>query len=514
MLVGGRKVVRLVVEGGSNAVSSVSLKNAKSELNSQDENRPVCRRCQRCGFECEGAKDTTFVEGKILKSRRAGKRTTVWTRCDTADTDSANCQMPPSVSLRGMEIEIYICYTRKYLRGGPVDLALEAVQLGDIITAGTAAANGQIFHQAVLSFAIIFFGTQHGQAYITAQGYAMHGVALKELNQALSDSKCYTRDEVILSVVTLALLECFVPTGPKYYLKHMIGLERLLELRDPGSYCSPRSSELHKGVRYMILFASLRTGKPSILAKAEWKTALRANCSDEEMQQQDLFDVLADCTVLVAERDSTCSNSELDLARDTHQRDKIKRRALTLLAHLRAWRKRWDSDGRNSHFETSAAFARLQSMQESWGDGSPSFLTIFEFSNNSAAIMLMFHNTALIYVLRVLASLPLENFGIHFNQTFIQNTGQDAGYLNDFWKHTQDEYIAAERLAALEICRCIPYYLVRNSRLDSGLSPIVHLAVTTAWMTVRGNESAEGRWMTELLNTKGQKVIAKGLWTG
>lgn len=86
---------------------------------------------------------------------------------DAGDTDSADHQIPLSVSLKGMEIEIYICYTRKYLRGGPVDLALEEIQLSDVITAGTPTANGQIFHQAVLSFAIIFFGTQHRQACIT-----------------------------------------------------------------------------------------------------------------------------------------------------------------------------------------------------------------------------------------------------------------------------------------------------------------------------------------------------------
>lgn len=141
----------------------------------------------------------------------------------------------------------------------------------------------------------------------------MHGVALKHLNQALSDSKCYTRDEVIISVITLALLECFVPTRPKYFLKHKIGLERLLELREPSSYCSLKSSQIHKGVRHMILFASLRTGKPSILARAEWKGPLRVNCSDEDVQAQDLFDILANCTVLIGDRDNMLANWELGI---------------------------------------------------------------------------------------------------------------------------------------------------------------------------------------------------------
>ncbi len=449
-----------------------------------------------------------------MKSRRTVKRLPVSTRCATGDTDSAYRQLPLSVSLIGNEFQICICYTRKFIRrGGLVDLALQEVQLSNIIAAGTTAANGQIFHQAFLSFALIVFGSQHGKAQITDQGYVIHGVALRQLNQALSDSNCRTRDEVFLSVVTLAMLECLVPTGPKHYIKHMIALERLLELRDPGSHCSPKSSELYKSVRHMIIFASLRMRKPTILARAEWKTVLRAKCSEEELQEQDLFDVLADCTVLIAERDKMLSNWDLDLERSTNQRDKIKRRALSLLTHLRAWKERWDSDGRNSYSETSVVTAGLLTVEESWGDGSPPLLTSFEFSNGSAATMLMFYNTTLIYVFRVLASLPLpvENLGLNSSQS-IQDTLQDAGHLDNLWRLSKDEYLAAERLAALEVCRCVPYDLAQKSRLDSCVSPIGNWAVTTAWITLRDVESAEGRWMMDILNMNGREAIAKGLW--
>jgi len=372
-----------------------------------------------------------------------------------------------------------------------------------------SATNGQIFHQAFLGFAMIVFGTEHGQGYITGQGYATHGLALKQLNQSLSDPNCYARDEVILSVATLAILECVVPTGTKNYLNHMIGLERLLELRDPRSRCSPESCELYKSVRHMILFASLRTGKPSILAREEWKTVLRANCSDEELQEQDLYDVLADCTILAAQLDEMSANLELDLERATHQQEKIKRRALILLSHLSAWRKRWDSDERNSYSETSAALAGVEPTQEALGDDSPTPHTIFKFSNESAALMFMLYNTTLIFVLRILASLSLQNLDIHSNQ---QLPLQDAGYSDDLWNYTKDEYVAAERLAALEVCRCIPYYAVRKSRLDTDCSPIVHWAVTTAWTTLCGNESAAGRWMMDLLKDKGREVTVKALW--
>ena len=386
---------------------------------------------------------------------------------------------------------------------------LQKSQLSDIVSAGTFTANGQVFHQAFLGFAMIVFGTEHEQSYITDQGYATHGLALKQLNQTLCDPKCYTRDDVILSVATLAILECVVPTGTKNYLSHMIGLERLLELRDPRSHCAPESCELYKSVRHMILFASLRTGKPSILAREEWKTILRANCTDEELQEQDLYDVLADCTILAAQRDKTSANLELDPERATHQQDKLKRRALDLLSHLRAWRKRWDSDESNSYCETSAALAGVEPTQKALVDDSPTTHTIFKFSNESAAVMFMLYNTTLIFVLRILASLSLQNLDIHSKQ---QPLLQDAGYSDDLWNYTKHEYLAAEGLAALEVCRCIPYYAIRKSRLDTDCSPVVHWAVTTARATLCGNESTAGRWVMDLLKDKGREVVAKALW--
>lgn len=453
---------------------------------------------------------------------------------DARHTDSAiGCQIPPQPALpRGMESDIYICYTRKLVRrGAPIDLALQEMQLGDILTAGTAIANNrQIFHQAVLSFAVIVFGTRHGQTLIINQGYAIHGAALKQLNNALQDSKCYTRDEVILSVATLAILECHVPTGPKHYLMHMAGLERLLELRSQSSFfTNPKSFELYKAVRHMILFASLRTGKRSILAREEWKMVFRENCSnEEEIQEQDLYDVLADCTVLAAEQHDGMMSANLERDpenRSSHQHpqnETINRKALSLLNHLRIWRKRWDSDERNSYFEAPVGFATVEPVQqEPLGDDLPPFLTTsFEFSSNTTGIMLMFYNTTLTYIFRVLASVTLENIGTQSGQSFRMQTAfqDDAGHLDydEVCKQTTKQgCVAVERLAALEVCRCIPDYLKRKSGLDSDSSPVFQWAVATAWVTLRGNEnSAEGKWMMKLFNTKYREFMATGLLTG
>lgn len=472
-------------------------------------------RCQRGGFECEGPKDITFVPGTIVKSRRSGNRATEPEEGSQNQKD-IDRQIHQLIRPKSTDVEIYICYTRKHLRrGAAIDLVLNETQPSDLVKAATATDKSQIFHQALLGFGIIFFGAKHRQTWITDRGYAVHGVALKQLNQALSDPGCYTRDEVILSVAVLAILECLVPTGPRNYLNHMVGLERLLELRGAGSQYSPISTALYKSVRHMIIFASLRLRKPSILARPEWKRVLRTDCSEEECQEQDLYDVLADCTVLIAECDNILGRREFDIESDAWQRNRIEQKALALLTFLHSWKKRWDSDKRNTYFETPSTLDKPESTQEHPEDNLQSSVTIFHFQNQTAAVMLMFYKTALIYVLRVLASLAPGKEGLAIDQSFIQHSFEGGVHQGDSWKYLNDEHATAEQSAAWDICRCIPYYAsVQKSLLDSDPSPIVHWAITTAWRTLCENESIEGKWMMGFLKGESVDIVAKGVWRG
>ncbi|KAH8891453.1 hypothetical protein GQ53DRAFT_746561 [Thozetella sp. PMI_491] len=468
-------------------------------------------RCQRCGFECDGPRDITFVEAKIVGSRRSQKRAALaGTQNSAGDAGSSVYQIPLPLSLEGIEFNISVSYTRKHLRrGAPIDMALREIRLDDMTAASASREDCNLFHQALLSFALVLFGTQHGQPRISGQGYVLLGVALKRINEALQDPTCYTRDEVILAVITFAIMESYVPTGPDRYLMHVAGLERLLDLRRSGGETSPSSLDIYRRSQHFLLFASLRTGKPSILARDEWKAVLRINCSGDDVQEQDLLDVLADCTVLVARRDAMLATRDTRSERRLRQRDEIQEKALLLLDQLRSWKLRWDSDERNSYRESPVPPVAPEPMQGPSEDASLPPPTILEFSSESAAIMLMFYNTTLINVLRLLASLPSEPRSSPRSRTSAHST---ANLDDNALEPPEDEYGAAERLAALEVCRCIPDYLRQKSGSDSGCSPFVHWAGTTAWKTLRGNESAEGRWVMSLLNKESWQVIAKGLW--
>ncbi|KAF4631006.1 hypothetical protein G7Y89_g7131 [Cudoniella acicularis] len=470
-----------------------------------DENRPICNRCERCGFECSGAKDIAFInQGKILKSGQSGKYKASSITRDIEDRVWRD-NMPASVSLQAFEIQVYICYTRKYLlRNSPIDLALEEFQPDDLQMAAENLGGARMLHRAILSLSIIFFGNQHRNSSIRNHGYALHGVALNQLNDALSDPQCYIRDDVFLSVITMILLECFVPTGRRYYLNHIMGLEKLLELRGPTQHHSPRYFQIFKGIRRMIILASLSMRKPSILAREEWKNITRSNDPDENTEEQYLLNILADYTVLIAEYDMgkvNCKQSTGDIA---IEREKINQRALDLLEQLYSWKRWWDSEDRNFHFEITAESAGIRVLPEGFESNVVTFATVFIFPNLFAATMLMLYNTTLIYVLQILSSSqPLTN----------KYCPKDDPEHPKFPQNDQnDKYASAEKHAALEIYRCVPYYLDQKWRLDVGSLTIAHLAVRTAWMTLGGSGSRGGGWMTDLLKTKSSEVFARGLW--
>ncbi|KAK0274332.1 hypothetical protein LTR91_006341 [Friedmanniomyces endolithicus] len=451
-----------------------------------DETRPVCKRCERQGLACEGVKEMTFIEATIVQSRRSESRTT-----GAATSGPSTRQISRSPSLEPMKTEICLSYIRKWLyRGSPVDMTITEMPLRDMDPTGSPGIDLRMSHQVILSFAFIVFGTHHGQTLTAQEGYSMYGKALLDLNEAMSDPACYTQDEVYLSVVSLACFETLARTSPGSRIKHTLGLGKLLELRGPAAYCSQKSYQTFNCVSALMLATSLNTGTPSILARTEWKAALRARCTLglHDTREQDLHDLTADCTVLNAEREALLAKWPLDAASTTAERADIEQRALSLRADLLAWRQCWESDPRNTSTE-SPPVTTPDPLQPHEAPANPK-PTPYEFRQDSAAIMLMMYNTTLIHILRILASLPQSPSPSPSPPTQTQTQQQST-----------DPYRAVERQAAIEISRCVPYYLNAESREQLGSSPILCWAIIAALKTLGGKETLEGGWMMEGLES-------------
>lgn len=456
-----------------------------------DLNRPVCLRCQRAGLNCDGPRDSTFVEARIVSSRRKveSPRPSTSSASSTSDAESTESAviLHPSVAPSEKPQEMYIMFARSHLAtDGPVDRVLQELRLMDTsCLERRTGSNCKTAHlQAVLSFATIFFGTRHRQADITQHGFASYGTTLQQLNRALTEPNSHESDEIIVSVITLAIQETLVPSGPNQFMNHMQGLERLLALRDPTSFQSPYTVGLYMCLRHMLLFAALVSGRPTILAKPEWKALLRKHCPDEEkLQEQRLYEILADCTVLASERDKLLKRQK-EAGEDTHPQMGIVRGSTeNLCVHLRSWRTEWGASPRN-------AFIEIPAPQLAAVDKESAYPTEIVFADIKSALMLMLYNITLMNLLAILISLPPS----------LQQ------------RHSRYELIPLGHSAVLDICRCLPSSMNDELRKELHASPVVYWAIQTARMTLQGDDSARARWLSEILDRKSAGSLAGNDW--
>jgi hypothetical protein len=367
-------------------------------------------------------------------------------------------------------------FARSHLAAdGPVDLTLRELQSTDMTCLEARdTPNCRTAHlRAVLSFATVFFGTKHHHPGITQQGFISHGATLQQLNRALLEPKCHEFDEVIVSVTTLAIQETLVPSGPNHFLNHMLGLEKLLALRDPRSNCSQRTADLYKCLRHMLLYAALGAGRPCILAKPEWKALLRQYCAtEEERHEQLLYDFVADCTVLASERDKVLKSDN----QDGNAIERIRHAAQELCEHLGLWRRQWGTNPKNAYVEMPAL-------------SSPSTApTDLVFLNTTSALTPMLYNIALINFVKILMSLPRSP--------------------QQRMSHEQLEAVA--RSAVLDICRCMPSPSNEAFGKKLHASPVLHWAVQTTRFALEGDDSAEAKWLGEMLERKSIGMLAGG----
>ena len=406
------------------------------------------------------------------------------------------------------EHEVSIAFIKNHLLpNGPIDLGLQDLKPSACLATdhrGLSARleDAPLFAQAILSLAMMFFGAQHRQERMLKKGYVFYGVALRSLNQVLSTPGCHLRDDILVSVVTFAMLEGFVPSAPKSYLKHMLGLERLLELRDPATLkgCSYRTLCLYKGIRHMILFASLRSRRPSILARPEWKAVLSTRLSLEKPQEQDIFSMLADCSVLIAASDEARKYQYTHDQAFAKRQAQIEAKAMELLVSLLAWKEVWDTDKRNVYTED-------YDVPKSWAkSGSPPVPSIYRCQSHLISRMFMLYNTVLSYVLSVLPSKTTLQSEIYTGSSFSQTSIQTS--------IANGDYRAASRTAGLDVARSVTDYLLhKRVRGEMDFTSLAfQWAVTTAWSALDRNESVEGAWLMWLVEGEGCFAVAQAAW--
>lgn len=159
-----------------------------------DLTRPICTRCSKGRFACEGYRETLFIDARDQVLRRLGRD------CKPPHTS----HLMPSLSNSAMRDDQFLSYLVANL-DGPMrvicgSLTAPSHQTGSLQQTATK--------QCFLALATTFYGLGHAQESLLRDGLQLYVRALKLVNTAIRDSTgTRTAHEAISSVALLALHE-------------------------------------------------------------------------------------------------------------------------------------------------------------------------------------------------------------------------------------------------------------------------------------------------------------------
>ena len=383
--------------------------------------------------------------------------------------------------------EIYLQFTRtQFPIAGP---------LAHLISQrGFTQYSSPLLRQCVLSLSMTFFGVHHDEARILHEGLRHYGRALKCLGDALGDADMKKSDDVLLSISTAFLFECFMPTcrRGRAWINHVLGLERLFELRGPppnralGSHQTIEAAVLERMRPSMILGALIKS-RPSLFAQTKWKIPLVSPCTyDAKSTLDNLLNVLAECARLRFEKEEILTSQSSEASR-LHSSTLTLRRTWKLLLKIRDWLRQRTA----LHPEDCVEFMPPSPPSET------SWSTVYDFASPDAANAHSLHFTVALHLLENLQSLHHYSLNENFSSTLPCEMTTLA----------IDQQI---RESAVEICRTFHYHLSHRTFLATPV--FVGFPMRVAWQALSNGRDPDTIWLESALG-KLRPVLKPGVWS-
>lgn len=423
-----------------------------SLLTYPDETRPICNRCKKRGLDCDGPKDPTWISQNNVFPPSPPE----------GEALAQYGNVPGGLSFIAFEDDICMAYTRKHLmRGGSVEMACDMVQIKSGLDDDAHNPGLSLLRKAVLSLSITFFGSQNRQKAITHRGYRQYGEVLRQLNNHLSQPDLQTSNETILTALTCTMLEVFLPTGPNNFLKHMRGIEAILDLRGPPVSADSQSATIFSNVRVLSIIAALAQGRPSVWGREDWQKLPPLFTSETSLIRHDIWKILADCSILMSESRQMLANNPTP--EDTKR---MLDSSNALLEKLKSIYPRWEK-----HNEALT------------GDKPTNIAKDFHIASHVSATTYMLYNAAFMCILRNIQS--------------IQPTAKLASLRN---------------AAALKIVRCLELKEYEKREGNAESNTIGFVATKVAWEALGGFSSPEGRRLARIVKSAANGTFAVGAW--
>ncbi|KAL3419045.1 C6 finger domain-containing protein [Phlyctema vagabunda] len=406
-----------------------------------DERQPLCARCERGGFDCEGyGRALSFVSENSRAKRRSLKQEALRAksigkgelrRRSTATGSEADLTMaarPPSeLTCAAFKDEIQISFTfAKLFAWDEKSIAW--------LSWGYKSSGYSINSDALKALSGIYYGRAHHETSVERYGCVHYTKTLRALREAIDSNRGMLLD-VLLAGMSALCYEMIASPSYGGLLLHAGGIGRLIELRGPEQHRDAFELHLLSTMRNSICIKAMLDRKRCFLEREEWKTIPWSSHPEGRAMVEWVQDIMCDVPGLYEDYD-TLSASDMSPEAYRVGHEKLKANIYHHLELLSDWRAQWEHRYPQTCHERAPHFPQ-----------SP-FTTVISFQDLEAANGLMLYNA--LYI--ILSNLQLRLLGREHDWRYHTGTRMKASnpVLNPLGASLHE--------AAVEICRSVEYY--------------------------------------------------------
>lgn len=342
--------------------------------------------------------------------------------------------------------------------------------------------------ESVHALALAFFGKAHHKENIVHQGAECYGKALNKLAHDLDDRNAQWSPSVLLSSILLARYELVASTGSRGWIQHAGGVERLFEIRGPGSHQTIETRHIFEAARPIIVIKAITDEKRTFLDQEEWLTLPWEQKPEQKSPMNYLIDIfciipglLEDCKTLNPNRSfvwdtspATSPSTDSAESQDPQLTD-LRQRVQECYIKLEQWKEKWSKaypsavqPVKMSYFPRSELKFPIDVFQ--YAINFPNFLRANEYQ---------LYNTVVFFLTSLMLSLPSSPSNDYTTLPSVPDL------LGQRWE------------AAYDICRAVPYDLMFEQHGCGGAYLLLFPLLTN--LRLFGAASEEGKWIKQVL---------------
>ncbi|KAI1112672.1 hypothetical protein F5Y14DRAFT_442434 [Nemania sp. NC0429] len=491
------------------------------------EEKPVCSRCMRGGFECHGyARETVWHHLTMEPSPSEGSKQPALGRLmaveDRGSDNTAKARsmahakmplMPTQVSLAAFQEDMCFAYifSNFVWRGYGASWLHQSAQ----------GLLGQLAFDSVKALAEMSFGKSQKSHQTEIQGRLKYGKALRHMVEKLGGGRRGDLRELIVPILLL-LMHTGTLTNESAATFHLQAMTRILSVCGPQMFQHQPFRDAFEAARATMVVASLVTRKRVFLDNPAWHTGPYALVPQSKAPQSYLLDILASVPELLENhhnlehmtQDTQSSTISTALSSDSMQglvdtdseatttsRSNILNCVVAQLESLFVWRLHWQiAFGSDVRAESGTRESSVE-----FTNGLPGNRTDkLRFSRPVAASDIALYNAVLMWLLALINELePLSAELII--QTYVEFafTAQPATQLTEFPSFEPLRGIGSTtqvRDAAMEICRVFEWQSSHHASAAWETNAVYMFPIGLA-LCVFDREPETRDWIRAMLNT-------------